>query len=94
MTQNMHAGVFLKRELEKYSISQRSLADLIGVHPNRINEIVRGVRGISADTDLRLSRYFGTSEGHWLDLQMKHDLSVAKTSLGSDVLRLPTRVDC
>lgn len=57
---NPHPGEILDEEfLKPASISQKTLADAIGVPPNRINAIVKGLRGISADTDLRLSRYFG-----------------------------------
>lgn len=55
--------------------------DVISVPPRRINEIVHGLRGISADTALRLSRYFGLSDAYWLNLQSLYDLQIAKEQL-------------
>ena len=63
-------------------ISQYRVATDIGVSPRRINEIVHGKRGISADTALRLARYFGTSERFWLNLQAQYDLDVERDRLG------------
>jgi len=62
-------------------ISQYRLAKDIGVPPRRINEIVQGKRGISADTALRLSRYFGLSERFWMNLQSRYELEVEKDRL-------------
>jgi len=62
-------------------ISQYRLAKDIGVPPRRINEIVQGKRAISADTALRLSRYFGLSERFWLNLQTRYDLEIEKDKL-------------
>jgi len=79
----IHPGeVLLKEYLEPYGISQYRLAKAIHVPPRRINEIVRGLRSISADTALRLARYFATSERFWLNLQMRYDLEVQKDQLG------------
>ena len=79
----IHPGeVLLKEYLEPYGISQYRLAKDIHVPPRRINEIVRGLRSISADTSLRLARYFATSERFWLNLQMRYDLEVQKDQLG------------
>lgn len=79
----IHPGeVLLKEYLESYGISQYRLAKDIHVPPRRINEIVRGLRSISADTALRLARYFATSERFWLNLQMRYDLEVQKDQLG------------
>lgn len=63
-------------------ISQYRIAKDIGVAPRRINEIVHGNRAISADSALRLARYFGTSERFWLNLQTRYDLEVEKDRLG------------
>lgn len=72
---NIHPGEILLEEfLEPLKISQNSLARDIGVSPRRINEIIQGKRAITADTDLRLARALGTSEGFWLGLQMDYDL--------------------
>ena len=61
--------------------SQYRLAKDISVPPRRINEIVHGKRSVTADTALRLSRYFGTSDKFWLDLQIKYDLEIQKEKL-------------
>jgi addiction module HigA family antidote len=72
---NIHPGEILLEEfLTPMSISQNALARAISVPPRRINEIVLGKRGITADTALRLSRAFGTSEGFWMGLQADYDL--------------------
>ena len=74
-------GILLEEFLKPMGISQYRLAQDIGVHPRRINEIVHGKRSISADTALRLSRYFGLSERFWLNLQARYDLEVEKDKL-------------
>ncbi len=68
-------------------ISQDRLAKDIAVPPRRINEIVRGSRAVSADTALRLARYFGTSERFWLNLQAQHDLDVEHDRIGERIDR-------
>lgn len=79
----VHPGEVLLHEfLQPLEISQYRLAKDINVPPRRINEIVHQKRGISADTALRLARYFGTSERFWLNLQTQHDLDVARDRLG------------
>jgi addiction module HigA family antidote len=78
----IHPGVILLEEfLEPMNISQYRLAKDINVHPRRINEIIHGRRSISADTALRLSRYFGLSERFWLNLQSRYDLETEKDKL-------------
>jgi addiction module HigA family antidote len=80
----IHPGEILLAEfLEPRGISQYRLAKDISVTARRINEIIHGVRAITADTALRLSRYFGTSERFWLNLQIRYDLEVSKDALGS-----------
>lgn len=74
--------VLLEEFLKPMGISQTRLALVIGVPPRRINEIVQGKRRISADTALRLGRYFGTSPQFWLGLQMDYDLDIAEYKLG------------
>ena len=64
-------------------MTQHRLAVSIGVPPRRINEIVHGKRRISADTALRLARYFGTSERFWINLQSRYDLEIERDNLGS-----------
>jgi addiction module HigA family antidote len=78
----VHPGEILLEEfLKPMGISQYRLASDIGVHPRRINEIVHGNRAITANTALRLSRYFGLSERFWLNLQARYDLEVEKDRL-------------
>jgi addiction module HigA family antidote len=79
----VHPGeVLLEEFLAPLRISQYRLAGEISVPPRRINEIVHGKRAISADTALRLARYFGTSECFWLNLQSRYDLETEKDRLG------------
>lgn len=79
----VHAGEILLEEfLVPMGISQYRLAKDISVPPRRINEIVHGKRAISADTALRLARYFETSERFWLNLQAQFDLDVERDRLG------------
>jgi len=78
----IHPGEILLEEfLDPLAISQYRLAKDISVPPRRINEIVHGKRSITADTGLRLARYFGTSERFWLNLQTRYDLEVEKDRL-------------
>ena len=78
----IHPGeVLLAEYLEPLSVTQHRLAVAIGVPPRRINEIVHGKRRISADTALRLARYFGTTERFWLNLQSRHDLELERDRL-------------
>src|SRR5262245_59917667 len=84
----VHPGEILQEEfLSPLGVSQYRLAKETSVPPRRINEIVRGLRSISADTALRLARYFGTSERFWLNLQARYDLEVEKERLGSRLAR-------
>jgi antitoxin HigA-1 len=84
----IHPGEILLEEfLEPMGISQYRLAKSISVPPRRINEIVHGTRSITADTALRLSRFFGTSERFWLNLQVRYDLEIEKDRLGDDLDR-------
>jgi len=78
----IHPGeILLEEYLKPLGISQYRLAKEISVPPRRINEIVHGKRSITADTALRLARYFGTSERFWLNLQTHYDLEVEKDRL-------------
>jgi len=77
----VHPGEILLTEfLEPLGVSQYQLAKAVDVPARRINEIVHGQRRISADTALRLSRYFGTSERFWLNLQARYDLEIERTA--------------
>jgi addiction module HigA family antidote len=79
----IHPGeVLLEEFLEPLGVTQHRLAVSIGVPPRRINEIVHGKRRITADTALRLARYFGTTDRFWLNLQTRHDLELEKDNLG------------
>ena len=79
----VHPGeVLLEEFLEPMGISQYRLSKDISVSPRRINEIVHGARSVTADTALRLSRYFGTSDRFWLNLQTGYDLDVERDKLG------------
>jgi len=83
---NIHPGeVLLEEFLVPMNISQNALARAAGVPPRRINEIVLGKRGVSADTAVRLARAFGTSERFWLGLQTDYDLEQARRAIGSDI---------
>jgi addiction module HigA family antidote len=84
----IHPGeVLLLDFLEPMEISQYRLAKGIRVPPRRINEIVHGKRGITADTALRLARFFGTSERFWLNLQSRYDLEAQRDRLGASLER-------
>lgn len=84
----VHPGEILQEEfLKPLALSQYRLAKDIGVPPRRINEIVHAQRSITADTALRLARYFGTSERFWLNLQTGYDLESARDRLGERLTR-------
>jgi addiction module HigA family antidote len=79
----IHPGEILLEEfLLPMGISQYRLAKDISVPPRRVNEIVHGKRSITADTALRLSRYFGTTERFWMNLQIRYEIEVEKDRLG------------
>ena len=79
----IHPGEVLAADfLEPLGVSQYRVAHDISVPPRRINEIVHGTRAITADTALRLARYFGTSDRFWLNLQARYDLEVERDHLG------------
>ena len=84
----VHPGeVLLADFLEPLALSQYRLAHDLSVPPRRINEIVHGKRAITADTALRLARYFGTSDRFWLNLQARYDLEVERDRLGDRLER-------
>ena len=86
---NPHPGENLKKEfLNEVGISQNQLAQSIGVPGNRIHAIVNGTRGITADTDLRLCKFFGLSEGYFLRLQNAFDTLEAKRRISDEVDRI------
>lgn len=89
---NPHPGEILLEEfLLPMELSQNALARAIGVPPRRINEIVLGKRAVTADTDLRLARYFGMSEGFFLGLQADFDLLERRREIGDDLKAIEPR---
>ena len=85
----VHPGeILLKDWLEPMGLSQYALAKAIGVPPRRINEIVKGLRGITVDTALRLAAYFGTDTQSWLNLQNHYDTELARESMHEALLRI------
>ncbi|MCT1616223.1 HigA family addiction module antidote protein [Kocuria indica] len=78
----IHPGEILMEDfIEGFGITQNKLAVSIGVPPRRINEIVHGKRGVTADTAIRLARYFGTSEEFWMNLQSNYELRLERRAL-------------
>ena len=89
---NPHPGIILLNEfLKPMALSQTALARAVGVSPRRINEIVLGKRAITADTDLRMARYFGLSEGFFLRLQTNHDLMARRRQIGEKLKAIKPR---
>ena len=89
---NPHPGEMLLDDfLVPMRVSQNALARAIGVPPRRINEIVLGKRAITADTDLRLARYFGLSEGFWLGVQADFDLLEQRRRIADELDRIQPR---
>ena len=85
----IHPGeVLLAEFLEPLGVTQHRLAVAVGVPPRRINEIVHGKRGISADTALRLSRFFGTTDRFWLNLQSRYDIEIERDRLADTLDRI------
>jgi len=81
-----HPGEILLHEwLEPLGVSQYALARAIAVPPRRINEIVKGLRGISADTALRLAAFFGTDARSWMNLQADYDLNLRREAVGDSL---------
>jgi addiction module HigA family antidote len=86
---NIHPGeVLLEEFLKPLGISQNRIARDIAVPPRRINEIVHCKRSVTADTALRLAKYFGTSEGFWMGLQADYDLEEARKQLGTQISQI------
>src|SRR4030081_608875 len=89
---NPHPGTILLEDFQKpMHLSQTALARAIGVAPRRINEIVLGKRAITADTDLRLARYFGMSEGFFLGLQTDYELMQRRRQIGDKLKAIRPR---
>ena len=85
----IHPGEILQEEyLTPLGITQHRVAVAIGVPPRRINEIVQGTRRITADTALRLARYFGTSDEFWLNLQAHYDMETERDRLADTLVQI------
>jgi len=82
-----HPGEHLMEAMQDWGLSQYRLAKELGVQQTRIMEIIKGRRAISADTSLRLARFFDTSPEFWMKLQMNYDMAVARRALGERVDR-------
>lgn len=78
----IHPGEHLRDELEELSLSARAFAKLLDIPVNRVTQILNGQRGITADTALRLARYFGTSAEFWMNLQQIYELRRAEQEAG------------
>jgi len=83
--------VLMEDFLRPIGMSQSALAGAIGVSPRRVNEIVLGKRAVTADTDLRLARYWGMTPGFWMRLQIDHDLMRRRRELGDRLERIQPR---
>ncbi len=81
----IHPGEILTDELEALSLSANKFATALHVPPNRISEILRGRRGLTADTALRLARYFGTTAQFWMNLQVAYDLRSTEIDHGTEI---------
>jgi addiction module HigA family antidote len=81
-----HPGRILKRELSARGLSANKLALALRVPSGRITQILNGKRGVSAETALRLARYFGTSARFWINLQSRYDLAIAEMNVGDRVI--------
>ena len=90
----IHPGEILREEfMEPFGLSSNALARALNVTPARINEIVRERRGISADTALRLARFFGTDVQSWLNLQTHYDIQRAEDAAGRAIQKIAPRID-
>ena len=88
----LHPGEVLKHEfMEPFALTATALAEAIGVTPARINEIVRRRRGITADTALRLARYFSTDAQSWMNLQDRYELDIAARDKAEDLCAILPR---
>ena len=89
-----HIGKILFEEfMEPYKLSQNALAKAINVAPSRITDIVNGRRGVTADTDLRLTRLFGLSEGYFLRLQEHIETTMTKQKINTELARIVPLVE-
>jgi antitoxin HigA-1 len=89
----IHPGEILADELEEIGLSAKRLAEVIEAPPNRLYQILAGKRSITADTALRLGRYFGTTPDFWMNLQTAYELDSARQRMGAAIERIPQRSD-
>jgi addiction module HigA family antidote len=89
----IHPGEILGDELVETGLSAKKLADLIDVPPNRVYQLLSGKRNMTADTALRLGRYFGMSADFWMNLQTAYELDLARQQIGKAIQRIPKRSD-
>ncbi len=87
----IHPGEFLTDELKEIGMTAAELARIVNVPANRISQIIAGKRNITADTALRLGRYFGTDPQIWMNLQKTYELDLAKSELGAEIHAIPQR---
>ena len=87
----IHPGEILSDELEEIGLSAKALADVIQVPPNSLYQILSGKRNVTADTALRLGRYFGMSSDFWMNLQSAYELDLARQQNGKSISRIPRR---
>jgi antitoxin HigA-1 len=87
----IHPGEHLADELQELRMSARELARAIKVPTTRITDILRGRRGITGDTALRLGRYFGVSPDFWMNLQKLYELDIARQEIGEQLAEIPRR---
>jgi addiction module HigA family antidote len=81
----IHPGEILREELAELNLSANALAQALGVPPNRVTAILKEQRGITADTALRLARYFGTTPEFWMNLQIAFELRKAELDSGAEI---------
>jgi addiction module HigA family antidote len=86
----IHPGEILAEELEVRELTATALARTINVPPNRITQIIKGKRNVTADTALRLGKFFGTDADFWMNLQKQYDLRLAIQEIGKDLNHIPT----
>ncbi len=87
----IHPGEILSDELDETGLSAKKLADTLEVPSNRLYQILAGKRNLTADTALRLGRYFGTSPDFWMNLQSAYELDLARQQIGKAIQRIPKR---
>ena len=87
----IHPGEILADELQEIGLSAKRLAEVLQVPPNRLYQLLAGKRSMTADTALRLSRYFGTSADFWMNLQSAYELDLARQQTGKAIRRIPKR---